>query len=107
MVDLPALLELINHRFKCAVALITACVGHRILKPPEKATRELAAPEKAAATFLRSTGHVLARLRRSLNDPHLEGEGFVLCRLKPTEGCWYCLLFSINNWTRIHTDSHL
>jgi len=43
---------------------------------------------------------------RSLNDPHLEGEGFVLCRLKPTESCWYSLLFSINNWTRIRTDSH-
>jgi hypothetical protein len=41
-----------------------------------------------------------------LNDPHLEGEGFVLCRLKPTESCWYSLLFSINNWTRIHTEWH-
>jgi len=30
----------------------------------------------------------------------------VLCRLKPTESCWYSLLFSINNWTQIHTDWH-
>ena len=30
----------------------------------------------------------------------------MLCRLKPTESCWYSLLFSINNRTRIHTDSH-
>jgi hypothetical protein len=41
-----------------------------------------------------------------LSDPHLEGEMFVLCRLKPTESCWYSLHFSINNRTRIHTDSH-
>jgi hypothetical protein len=30
----------------------------------------------------------------------------VLCRLKATESCWYSPLFSLNNWTRIHTDWH-
>jgi hypothetical protein len=40
------------------------------------------------------------------NDPHLEGEGFVVCQLKPTETCWYSQLLSLNNRTRIHTASH-